>query len=153
MPNLTGTLEGQMFNGVSISHITNLGSITSIGHGYNEGSFNSSSLEDVVLPETLTKVLYTCFNECTNIRYIKILANTVPTYNGINGFNNQQPYSKAFGELYKNNKTSNNYIGHTYPIYVKDELLSDYQTTGMWQYVGPNRLRPLSQFATDFPNG
>ena len=58
-------------------------------------------------------------------------------------------------EQYRNGDVTNEYMGYTYPIYVKDELLSQYKAADGWKYVGVNasRLKPLSQFATDFPNG
>jgi hypothetical protein len=92
------------------------------------------------------------FNGCKNLRWIKILSTQVPTYNLTDQFGSVRSYGVSFGEDYRNNDITNDYLGYTYPIYVKDELLSQYQVADGWKYVGHGRLRPLSQFATDFPD-
>ena len=144
-------------NCTQIQHITSLGSLSTLHSVFgNDGAFfGCSGLLDVVLPETLTSIGLCDFGNCRNIRYIKILATSVPTYQLTNGFGNTQTYGGSFGEQYRNGDVTNEYTGYTYPIYVKDELLSQYKAADGWKYVGVNasRLKPLSQFATDFPNG
>lgn len=137
-----------------IKHIVNLGTITEIGAVWDGVFCNCTELLDVILPETIVYIGYQGFRGCTKLKYIKMLSTQVPTYSLTNGFNNVQLYGQFFGESYTNNNPNTDvYNGLTFPIYVKDELLSQYQIADGWKYVGPNRLRPLSQFATDFPNG
>lgn len=148
LPNLT-TLRPGAFRSTNIKHVIDLGNITAIGDVWiDDGPFQScQQLQDVVLPSTITTIRYGGCWGCNNIRYVKLLADAVPEYDsGTNA------YGRFFQESYTDN-VNGTYNGKTYPIYVKDELLSQYQTADNWKYVGPNRLRPLSQFATDFPNG
>lgn len=153
LPNLQ-TL-GNGFMKTNIKHVTNLGTITEIGGLYpnNNPFYNCTQLQDVVIPETVTLIKYNGLSECKNLRWVKILSNTVPTYSSVNAYNTTQNYGMFFGEHWRNNNTTGEYLGATYPIYVKDELLSQYQTADNWNHVGPGRLRALSQFDTDFPNG
>ena len=157
LPNLKGSLNESFMGCTQIQHITSLGSLSTLHSVFgNDGAFfGCSGLLDVVLPETLTSIGLSDFGECSNIRYIKILATSVPTYNLTNGHGYTSTYGSAFGESFKNQDVTNDYTGYTYPIYVLDSLLSQYQAADGWKYVGPNanRLKPLSQFATDFPNG
>ena len=158
IPNLTDGrdyLQKTFFGCTQIKHVVNLGSITKLKSKYgNDGAFsNCTGLLDAVLPETLTEIGLAIFSECSNLRYVKILATNLVTYDLLNGFNNLQIYGKSFGEAWRNDDVTNEYLGSTYPVYVKDELLSQYQSADGWKYLGPNRLRPLSQFVTDFPNG
>jgi hypothetical protein len=155
MPNLTGELVGEVFSGCNqIENIVSLGKITTIGQPvYGSGTFTyCSNIETAVLPETVTKINMSLFQSPVK-RWVKLLSTVVPEYNRLNQNNKDSDYGSAFGEKYRNNDVSNDYTGNTYPIYVKDELLSQYQAADGWKYVGPGRLRPLSQFATDFPNG
>ena len=154
LPNLE-ILDPQAFRSTNIKHVIDLGNITTIGDVWIDGGpFNNcSQLLDVTLPETITTIRYGGFWGCNNIRYVKILANEVPEYSSTDGRNTVQPFGGFFQETYYDSNVNNTYTGKTYPIYVKDELLSQYQAADNWKYVGPGRLRPLSQFATDFPNG
>lgn len=158
IPNLVddgGGLTCSFRYNTTIKHIVSLGQITLLKSLFgDDGAFsNCTELLDAVLPETLSEIGLFTFIGCSKLRYVKILATSVPTYNLVNGFNNTQPYGRSFGESYRNNDTTQTYVGHTYPVYVVDSLLSQYQAADGWKYLGPNRLRPLSQFATDFPNG
>jgi hypothetical protein len=110
-------------------------------------------LLDITLPETLTEVMYSAIGSRPKLRYVKILATSVPEYNTIDTYGNTRPYGTAFGEHYRNNDITYEYDGSTYPIYVQDDLLSQYQADSVWSLVGPGRLKSLSQFAIDFPNG
>ena len=155
LPNLE-TLGPRAFESTNIKHVVDLGNITTIGDIWVDGGpfQNCKQLLDITLPDTITTIKYGGCWGCNNIRYVKILANSVPTYDSTTGNGGVKNYGQFFQEDYSvNNDNSSTYNGKTYPIYVKDELLSQYQSTGNWKYVGPGRLRPLSQFATDFPNG
>lgn len=153
LPNLQ-TL-GNGFIKTNIKHVTNLGKITEIGGLFHNDNpfYNCTQLQDVIIPETVTLIKYGGLNGCNNIRWVKILSNTVPTYSSVTGFNSTENYGTFFAESWRNNDTTGGYTGKTYPIYVKDELLSQYQVADNWNHVGPGRLRALSQFDTDFPNG
>lgn len=154
LPNLQ-TLGTGFMQCTSIKHVENLGVITEIGGYYanNAPFYNCTGLLDAVLPETITTIRVSCFGNCTNLRWVKILSNTVPVYDATQGNGNVIGFGWAFGENYRNNNTSDQYTGATYPIYVKDSLLSQYQAADNWKYVGSGRLRGLNQFSTDFPNG
>ena len=152
LPNLQ-TL-GNGFEGTNIKHVTNLGTITEIGGVFVNYTpfYNCTQLQDVTIPETVTLIKYGGLKNCDNVRWVKILSNTVPTYSSVEGSYTTKNYGKFFGESWRNEDPTNEYTGKTYPIYVKDELLSQYQTADNWNHIGHGRLRALSQFATDFPN-
>lgn len=154
MPNLTGEILGQVFQDCTqIENVVNLGKITAIGQPhYGNGVFGGcTNLETVVLPETVTKIYKSLISR--PVRWVKLLSTVVPEYDTSAPDGVSSVYGGSFGEVYRNKDVTDVYQGHTYPIYVKDELLSQYQAADIWKYVGPGRLRPLSQFSTDFPNG
>lgn len=157
LPNLNVLSTGGdgTFDGCTqIKHIVDLGTITRIGALWNGTFFGCTELLDATLPETITYIDYNGFRGCTKLKYIKVLSTQVPTYSLKNGFQTTTPHGYFFGESYTNNNPdTGTYNGLTFPIYVRDDLLSQYQAADGWKYVGPGRLRPLSQFATDFPNG
>ena len=112
-------------------------------HTNQWGSFKScSNIQTVIIPETVTDMYY-AFSGCSKIRWIKCLANQVPNIiqDGV--------YCYNFGEHWND---SGNYNGMTYPIYVKDSLYDSYLEDEAWGKIR-SRLKPLSQFDTDFPNG
>lgn len=145
--------DGVFSRCTQIKHVVDLGTITRIGAIWEGAFFGCTELLDVTLPETITYIDYQGFRGCTKLKYIKVLSTQVPTYSLKNGFGTTFSYGSFFGEAYSNNDPAQTYNGLTFPIYVRDDLLSQYQAADGWKYVGPNRLRPLSQFATDFPNG
>jgi len=72
----------------AIKHVKSLGSITTIGTKWGEGTFHCcKGLLDVVLPETLTTIKRSVFTECPNINWIKVLSNTVPVYDASDNWN------------------------------------------------------------------
>lgn len=153
MPNLTGEILGGVFTDCTqIENVVNLGKITAIGQPYyNDGVFKGcTNLKTVVLPETVTKIYNSLISR--SVRWVKLLSTIVPEYDTSDTKGNIRTWGHSFGESYRNDDVTNTYLGHTYPIYVKDELLSQYQAADVWKYVGPGRLRPLSQFVTDFPD-
>lgn len=146
--------DGTFTRCTQIKHVVDLGTITEIGAIWDGTFARCTELLDATLPETVTKIYYNCFGGCNKLRYVKVLSTQVPTYDTKNGFNSVQSFGRSFGESYTNNNPATDvYDGFTFPIYVRDDLLSQYQAADYWKYVGPGRLRPLSQFATDFPNG
>lgn len=157
-PNLTELKTSynsrQQFRNCSqIQHIVNLGSITEIGDIFGEGTFDMcTGLQTVILPETLQIIKYTGFTNCNNIKWVKVLATSVPTYDVTDGHGYTHIFGRFFGELFRNNDVQNEYLGNTYPIYVRDNLYQSYLTAPVWQYIA-FRIKPISQFATDFPNG
>ena len=150
----SSSLSGTFANCTQIQHVVSLGKITDFGNVFSDGCFGGcNNILDITLPETLTTVKYSAIGRLPNLRYVKILATSLPQYSSTNGFGSQYTYGTAFGEGWRNGDVTGTYEGSTYPIYVRDDLLSQYQADSVWSHVGPNRLRPLSQFATDFPNG
>lgn len=154
LPNLTEISNTAFYGCTQIQEVVDLGTITELNSVYsNDGIFGScSGLLRVTLPETLRHIGYGVFNASNNIKYVKILATSVPVYSSEVYGGEIRAYGVSFGESYRDSNVANSYLGRTYPIYVLDSLLSQYQNADNWRYVGPGRLRPLSQFATDFPN-
>lgn len=148
LPNLEVLGGDDVFgNCKKIKHVVNLGKITEIPVAYSGCFRGCTGLLDVILPDTLTSINTSVFDGCTSLNWIKVLSGTLPTYSHTDAWGRNNYY--CFGEKWTNGV----YSGQTYPIYVKDELLSQYQAADGWKDIGPNRLKPLSQFATDFPNG
>lgn len=147
LPSLQGTLGSSAFQGCTqIKNVVDLGSITTYGGTGSEWDpfAQNTNLETMVLPATLTTI-----NNMTNLkrasmRWVKVLATSVPTITDIsyNVFN------------YSTNVNSGVYNGANYPIYVKDDIWNDYLADTEWaKFNALNRLKKLSTFATDFPNG
>ena len=79
LPNLTGLGRMNYNGGLSIKHITDLGSITAIeDHCFNGWSL----LEDVVLPGTVTSIDSYAFDGCTNLLSLTVNATTPPSLGG-----------------------------------------------------------------------
>ena len=136
-----------------IQHVVNLGSITEIGDVYGQGTFDyCTNLQTVTLPETVQTLRYSGLSNCPNVRWVKLLSTSVPFYNVVTGHGIDHSYGTFFGESFRNNDISNEYLGQTYPIYVKDELVNDYKSAAGFSPIA-FRIKPLSQFTTDFPNG
>ena len=77
MPNLKSFLnnEGNFKNNKHITHVKNLGSVTALyGDPANrQGQFyGCSSLESVVLPETVTNLGNCAFCDCSNLKSINL---------------------------------------------------------------------------------
>lgn len=153
-PNLQFIGEASFRAVSSIKHVQDLGIITTIGSVWvDQGPFTQcTELLDVIIPETTTTVKYGLFNGNNKLRWVKLLSTTLPIYNTTDGHGNNHLFGRAFGESYNNNDSTDTYLGATYPIYVRDNLLSQYQADDKWSKLGPGRLRALSQFSTDFPN-
>ena len=147
LPNLTALSNSAFAGNSDIVHIQDLGTIDTFGYGTNGYGWNPfqncNNIETIILPETVTTIGFGSA-DINKMRWIKILSTVVP---------NLLTYW-AFGSRWAFSNPSNEYQGLTYPIYVRDDLYSTYltHTDDNWQYF-LNRLRPMSQFATDFPNG
>lgn len=89
-----------------------------------------TNLQEIDIPATVTEIGQSCFQGCSSLRYVICRAITPPTYNTAEHTSFDLRYS--------------------YPFYVPDESVSAYQTA--WTDYS-SRIKPLSQFATDFPNG
>ena len=146
LPNLTGMLESEAFaECTQIVNVENLGTITTVG---GTGSWDPfmmcDNLETIVVPETVTTINY-LLNYAPKVRWVKMLCNTVPTV--------PLDHFGMFGESWNPYRDrTGTYIGKTYPIYVKDSLYNTYLQDSFFSNLA-SRIRPLSQFATDFPNG
>lgn len=148
LPNLE-EIGGSAFSQCSsIVNVQNLGKITTFGtgtNGYDRCPIDEcSNLETIIIPETVTSIGFGVGNGSPKMRWVKILSTQVPTLLTYESFN------VAWTEPYMD-PVNGTYAGKTYPIYVRDDLLTQYQSATNWQYIS-FRLRPLSQFATDFPN-
>ena len=145
IPNLTGTLEESAFAQCNqIVNVTDLGTIDTVGGNSDWGPFyECRSLETIVIPETVTTLKY-FLRAANNMRWVKLLCNTVPTV----ALNN---YGSFGEEWYPWNDRTGTYRGKTYPIYVKDSLYNAYLQDSFFSNLA-SRIRPLSQFATDFLN-
>ena len=147
LPNLTALSNSAFAGNSDIVHIQDLGTIDTFGYGTNGYGWNPfqncNNIETIILPETVTTIGFGSA-DINKMRWMKILSTAVP---------NLLTYW-LFGSSWAGNNPSNEYQGLTYPIYVRDDLYSTYltHTDDNWQYF-LNRLRPMSQFATDFPNG
>lgn len=154
MPNLLD-INSTSFHNSGITSISNLGSITSIKNWGNDGSFSgcpslrtidlhtttslqtiercafkgATACETIHLPNSITTLGDFAFENASSLRWIKIDATTPPTIT-----------TTTF------NKASN-----TFKIYVPDSSVSDYKSS-TWSSFS-SRIFPISQFATDFPNG
>jgi hypothetical protein len=127
-----------------------LGTITTLGDGTNgygrNPFFGCNNLETAVIPETVTGIGYG-FGNSSSIRWIKILSDTVPTlYAETDTFGIELDWSSSANPRPIIDTKS-------YPIYVKDNLVASYQSATNWNKITSSRFKPLSQFATDFPNG
>ena len=117
------------FNGSGITNIVNLGKIKIIEW---TASFTSClNLKTAILPDTLTEIASSLFAYNTNIKWVKCLAVNVPTLDNNSAF------------------ISNNI---QYPIYVPDNSVDLYKAATNWSTYS-TRIKALSTFATDFPNG
>lgn len=146
LPNLTGALESYTFaECTQIINVLDLGTIDTIGTAGQDWDpfFRCSNLETIVLPETVTTINY-FLRDAPKVRWVKMLCNTVPTV--------PLGYYENFGEIWNPwHDRTGTYTGKTYPIYVKDSLYNDYLQDSFFSNIA-SRIKPLSQFATDFPN-
>lgn len=145
------------FSNAGIVSITSLGNIKIIPsfNNYNAGAFanctslinidlhtttqleqinrcafaNCTACETVHLPSSITSIADYAFQRATSLRWIKIDATTPPTITTA---------------TFTNANT-------TFKIYVPDATVSDYKSS-TWSNFS-SRIFPISQFATDFPNG
>lgn len=118
-------------NNSGITSIDLTGStFTRLNAGFLEGH---SSVDHVTLPATITTIGgWGHFNN-TSVRWIKFLSTSIITFE--NGRNAGQMGIPA----------STN-------IYVLDSLINDWKADSNWSSVA-SQIFPMSQFATDFPNG
>ena len=100
--------------------------ITTLGYQ----AFAQTKLDNITLPSTLTTMGGSELSDTTTPRWAKCLATTPP--NGCNAWS------------FKN--------GGTYPIYVPDASLDTYKAASGWSNFS-SRLKALSTWSTDFPNG
>lgn len=150
LPNLTNIGHNALAEKSEIINIVDLGTITTLGtgtDGYGRSPFyGCNNLETAIIPETITGIGYG-FANGNKVRWIKILSDAVPTL-----------YAKGytFGTDFDWSSSADPkpiIDTRSYPIYVKDNLVTSYQSATNWNKITPSRFKPLSQFATDFPNG
>lgn len=147
LPNLTEIGNNAFGEKSDIINIVDLGTITTLGtgaNGYERNPFCAlDNLETAIIPETVTGIGWG-FANGSNVRWIKILSDTVPTlYAASNTFGTEVDWSSSDRPIIDK---------RSYPIYVKDNLVTSYQSATNWNKITSSRFKPLSQFATDFPN-
>lgn len=126
LPNLE--YIGGSFDNSGITNILNLGKITTM-----RGSFRwCNNLKTAILPSTLTEIKNHLFAWNANMEWVKVMAENVPLLDSI--------YAFTIGG------------GTQYPIYVPDASLESYKSATNWSGYA-SRIKPLSEFSTDFPNG
>lgn len=146
IPNLTGTLGESAFAECSqIINVLDLGTIDTIGTADRDWDpfMVCNNLETIVVPETVTTINW-FLRSAPKVRWVKMLCNTVPTV--------PLGHYENFGEDWNPwHDRTGTYTGKTYPIYVKDSLYNAYLQDSFFSNIA-SRIKPLSQFATDFPN-
>lgn len=131
MPSLTFINDSQQgcFKGCTqIQHVSDLGNLTAIGHIWGGEFDGCTNLLDVTLPATITTIRYQAIQnsktQLPNLRWVKILSTSVPTYITTSGWGTSYGYGHGFGEEWVDWDTTKTYTGATYPIYVRDDLYS-----------------------------
>jgi hypothetical protein len=129
-PNLT-SLGVKAFTFSGIVGVVDLGSITELKNeatGQWYGIFqNCTSMRYAILPPTLAKIEAYTFKSCSKLEAF-VFKNTTPATLS----------SSAF-------ESTNNC-----PIYVPNDSLDTYKTASVWSTYS-NRIKPISQLATDNP--
>lgn len=119
------TINGNC-SGSGFTNVISMGTITTCS-----GTFKGcASLLTAVFPETCSYLGGSIVENCTKLRWVKVLYHGVATLDAQFAFSN-----------------SNNC-----PIYVVDAYLDAYKTASIWSGFS-SRLKALSTWSTDFPNG
>ena len=98
---------------------------------------NCSSLTSVTIPSTVEYLHDNVFNYCQALEWIKCLPLTPPEH--------YEEHLWGHGPIFPFEDTND------CPIYVPDAALSAYTSSSIWENYW-SRLKPMSDFATDFPN-
>ena len=120
------TIESGAFADTSITNVSLGEGLTTLGYE----AFARTKLDSITLPSTFTTMGGSEFSDTNTPRWAKCLATTPPT--------GCDPWSFSYGG--------------TYPIYVPDDSLATYKAATNWSTYS-TRIKALSTFATDFPNG
>lgn len=128
-------IESDAFRASGIISISDLGNVTSLGTvtSVYAAFCGCRNLKSIVLSDKIQVIGNWCFRSSDNIKSMVIKA-TVPPSLG----------SQALAE-------GINAIPN-YFIYVPDDSVSLYKTATDWIFCA-SRIKPLSEFSTDFPNG
>lgn len=122
------TISNASFRSTGITAILSLGKVKDIpgSSTWNYTPFaNCLSLGTVVLPSTLESIGPNVFNNCKNLKWIKVLATTPPTLGNTNAF-----------------MSTNNC-----PIYVPDASVDAYKGASGWSNASiAARIKPLSEY-------
>ena len=133
------------FSNSGIVSISNLGKLQKMKDGtdyyqyvtqkwYKGFASNCHSLRFAILPDTLTYIGTYAFHEDDALEYVKVLVTVPPT------LGSTDITARAFP-----------FFGTTCNFYVPDAVVNDYKAASGWSAVA-NRIFPMSQFSTDFPN-
>ena len=122
------SIGDNVFSGVNIKRITNLGKITTLptANTSKQNFGNKSVLEVVVLPSTLTTIAGASFNGYAKLTAVVLLATTPVSLEGTNAFTN-----------------TNNC-----PFYVPDASVEAYKTATNWSAYA-SRIKGISELPTD----
>lgn len=152
MPNLIDIGLSPILENFRIRKVVNLGQIKQIGGRYSEKTIDrKSDLESIILPESLETIVISPVSNCPNVKYAKLLSHKMVNIDNVNGFGNEEATVCAFQANWKGGDYSSDYDGLTYPIYVWDDLVNEYKADKYWSRIA-FRIRPMSDFETDFPN-
>lgn len=133
IPNLT-FLGAWVFGNNDSSGITSIdftgSTFTNINAGFVEGH---RSFDHVIFPDSITDIYGWGHFSNTSTRWIKFLGTTIPVFE-------------------TNRDASMMGIPSSTKIYVPDSVVNDWKAATGWSPVA-SQIYPMSQFATDFPNG
>lgn len=99
------------------------------------GFKNCTNLNYAILPSTLTLIQGPAFIGCNSLKWVKCNSTTPPQFNTTDTSNWTYPFD----------------ISGSFKIYVPDENVQTYKSNQYWSGVA-DKIYPMSQFATDFPN-
>ena len=142
------------YDKVPVKKISNLGKLTSLPDGDTEkGNTNYgdiSILESVVLPEGITAIPRQSFYYYSALKHVTIPSTVTSIAEQAFGNTTALPYL-VFPQTTPPSIASTTFTGTSYPIYVPDASVEAYKTTSNWSAIA-TRIKPISDFATDFPN-
>lgn len=115
-----------------------------------QGCFYNSSVVSINL-QKINKIGYQCFISCRKLNKIHLInISVIDTHSFYNCLGLQ--YVKIESSIVPTLNSTNSFEGTTCKFYVLDSLVDSYKIATNWSTYA-DRILPISQFATDFPNG
>ena len=99
------------------------------------GFKNCTNLNYAILPSTLTLIQGPAFIGCSSLKWVKCNSTTPPQFKTADTGDWEYPFN----------------ISGSFKIYVPDKNVQTYKSNQYWAGVA-DKIYPMSQFATDFPN-